>query len=120
MSAFAYHFELAFHSFQIIYIKINRYFNVILLSWFSHIFMHTYICRHNIENYGSAWAYAFKLAFYPFQIIIGIARVNRTTCAHAIGTYLRYQFLSHHLQYLLRYRYPYEWYAPEITVGKRT
>ena len=68
MSACAYTLELAFYPFQIIYIEINRYFNVILLSLFYRIFMHTYNRRHNIDNQIRACAYAFKSAFYPCHI----------------------------------------------------
>ena len=68
MSACAYTLELAFYPLQMIYKEINRYFNVILLSQFSYIFMHTYNRRHNIDNQTSACAYAFKLAVYPCHV----------------------------------------------------
>jgi hypothetical protein len=54
------HFSFSSYPFQIIYIEINRYFNVLLLSLFPHIFMHTYNRRHNIDNQIRACAYAFK------------------------------------------------------------
>jgi hypothetical protein len=44
-------------------LEINRHFNVLLLSLFPYIFMHTYNRRHNIHNQTSACAYAFNSAF---------------------------------------------------------